>query len=365
MKNLFLTTTKLTGSFFLLFFIYLLWVAGTGTYGDYQPTEIIELTARKEAPTKVIEDSTLSFLTWNMGYGGLGAESDFFYDDGGFFTSGDKMIRVAEEHVNKNIKGANQFLGNTAADFYLLQEVDVESKRSYFNNQLAGYETQLPNYASFFAPNYVVERVPIPIFEPWQVYGKVNSGLGTLTRFQPKKSTRFQLPGKFEWPTRIFQLDRCLAVHRFEVSNGKELVVFNLHNSAYDSGGFLKKQQMKFLQKKVTAEYDKGHYVVVGGDWNQCPPDFKFDQLMPDQAEGHSQSNIAKDFLPVGWNWGYDPTTATNRKTATPYIKGTSFETLIDFFLVSPNIEILKVEGFPLDFEFSDHQPVRMEIRLK
>jgi len=37
---------------------------------------------------------------------------------------------------------------------------------------------------------------------------------------------------------------------------------------------------------------------------------------------------------------------------------------LIDFYLVSPNVSIEKVEGVDMDFEFSDHQPVRLEIRL-
>ena len=365
MKKLLLTTTKFIGLAALLFFIYLSWVAGSGTYYDFQPVEEIALDARTQAPLKVIEDSTVSFLIWNMGYGGLGKESDFFYDDGGFFSAGDKMVRTAEIHVQKNIQGANEFIKKTPADFYLLQEVDVESKRSYFNNQLEGYEQQRPNYASFFAPNYVVDRVPIPILEPWQVYGKVNSGLGTLSRFQPKKSTRFQLPGKFEWPTRIFQLDRCLAVHRYGVNNGKELVVFNLHNSAYDSGGFLKKQQMKYLQKKVQKEYKKGNYVVVGGDWNQCPPDFKFDTFMPENTDSYYQSNIQKDYLPNDWQWVYDPKIPTNRKTASPYVKGQSFVTLIDFFLISPNLKVKSVQGYDLGFDFSDHQPVRMEVELK
>ena len=136
MKKVRLTTTKLTFVLALLFFAYLIWVAGYGTYYDYQPVEEISLTARKEAPLKVIEDSTLSFLIWNMGYGGLGKESDFFFDDGGFFVSGDKMIRSEEAWVTKNIRGANDFIAKTPVDFYLLQEVDVESKRSYFNLSL-------------------------------------------------------------------------------------------------------------------------------------------------------------------------------------------------------------------------------------
>ena len=365
MKNLFLTTTKFIAALAVLFLVYILWVAGSGTYYDFQPKEVIDLKPRKEAAKKVIQDSTLSFLIWNMGYGGLGKESNFFFDDGGFFVSGDKMIHVDEKYVLKNIKGATDFLATTPVDFYLLQEVDVNSKRSYYNNQLAGYEKRLPNYASFFAKNYIVDRVPIPIFEPWQVYGKVESGLATLSKFQPKKSTRLQLPGKFEWPTRIFQLDRCLALHRYAIQDGKELVVVNLHNSAYDQGGFLKKQQMKYLQKKVLQEYEKGHYVIVGGDWNQCPPDFEFDQFMPGQAGDIKQTNIAADFLPQGWKWGYDAQIPTNRKTRSTYVKGETFETLIDFFLVSPNVEIIGVQGYDLGFDFSDHQPVKMTIKLE
>lgn len=365
MKKALISTTKFAGVFLLLFLLYIVWVLGHGTYTDFQPIEEIELASEKESPLKIIEDSTLSFIIWNVGYGGLGAESDFFFDDGGFFTSGDKMIITPENYVNKNIKGATAFLANTPADFYLLQEVDVESNRSYYRNQLEEYEEQLPNYASSFAVNYNVERVPVPVLEPWQAYGKTYSGLGTLTRFQPKKSTRIQFPGKFEWPTRIFQLDRCFSLHRFDVKGGKELVVINTHNSAYDQGGFLKKQQMAYLKRKLLREYKKGNYVVVGGDWNQCPPNVDFDLFMPEETAGYEQTNIAEDYLPEGWKWGYDMTTPTNRKVSVKYEKGKTFVTLIDFFLVSPNIELVSVKGIDQDFQFSDHQPVKMDIRLK
>src|SRR5690606_33678797 len=128
---------------------------------------------------------------------------------------------------------------------------------------------------AFFAPNYKVSRVPIPILEPWNAYGKVLSGLATYSRFQPYQSTRLQLPGSFAWPTRIFQLDRCVAVHRYRLSNGKELVVMNVHNSAYDADGALKRQEMAFLRELFLEEYGKGNYVLAGGDWNQCPPYFR------------------------------------------------------------------------------------------
>ena len=72
-------------------------------------------------------------------------------------------------------------------------------------------------------------------------YGEVLSGLVTFSRYQPKESTRFQLPGDYPWPDRIFHLDRCASVHRIPTNMGPELVVINIHNSAFDKGGFLKK----------------------------------------------------------------------------------------------------------------------------
>ena len=54
----------------------------------------------------------------------------------------------------------------------------------------------------------------------------------------------------------------------------------------------------------------------------------------------------------------------TNRKTASPYNKEETFITLIDFFLISPNVKMRQVKGIRQDFQFSDHQPVWMEVEL-
>jgi endonuclease/exonuclease/phosphatase family metal-dependent hydrolase len=48
-----------------------------------------------------------------------------------------------------------------------------------------------------------------------------------------------------------------------------------------------------------------------------------------------------------------------------PYQANKTYTTVIDFFLLSPNIELLEVKGMPNGFEYSDHQPVRMMIKLK
>jgi endonuclease/exonuclease/phosphatase family metal-dependent hydrolase len=358
------TITKIVGGGILLFILYILVTLIHGTLTDFQPpaAEVIEV--EQKAEKAIIQDSILSFAIWNIGYGGLGKESDFFMDANGSLFSGGHMVRPPRPIVEKNVDGVEQFTSFTKADFFLFQEVDYASKRSYGINQFDRLKTAQPGYAAVKATNFKVARVPIPVMEPWNVYGKTWSGLASLSAYQPVESKRIQLPGSFGWPKRIFQLDRCLAYQSFTVKGGKTLVVLNIHNSAYDEGGALKVQQMAFIKDLVESEYKKGHYVVVGGDWNMCPPFFPFDRFMPGKTQGYSQINIDSDFLPSNWKWVYDPTTPTNRKNKGIYKKGETFETLIDFFLVSPNIRVQSVKGIDQGFNYSDHQPVWMEVQL-
>ncbi len=355
---------KLVLGVLLALVLYVAVVLLHGTATDFQPAAVIPLETAQEAKLNTIEDSVLSFTIWNVGYGGLGAEADFFYDDGGFLFAGGNMVRPPKDLVEKYVAGSVDFLQSIKSDFFLFQEVDEHSKRSYYLNQFDEMRAKLPDYAATFALNYNSPRVPLPLLEPWLAYGKTQSGLGTFSRFQPTEAIRYQLPGSFAWPTRIFQLDRCVGLHRFKVKNGKDLVVLNIHNSAHDKDGSLKRQEMAFIKNLVTKEYEQGNYVIAGGDWNECPPYFEFDTFMPGRGDEYFQYNIEAEFLPEDWHWVYDPTVPTNRKCADPYEKDKTFVTLIDFFLISPNVKVLSIKGLDQQFAFSDHQAVWMEVRL-
>lgn len=365
MKKIFFKIFRLAGWLAGLVLLYIAGVLLYGTVYDFQPEGTIALPVEGSADQQIISDSILTFTTWNVGYGGLGAKANFFYDSGSMFFSNGKMIRSEEDDVNNYVAGIEAFARRDSSDFLLLQEVDYRSKRSYYINQFEWLGKVLPGYASVFAVNYKANWVPLPIFEPWRAYGATNSGLGSWSKFQPESSDRVQLPGSFAWPTRIFQLDRCAAVQRFKITGGKELVVVNVHNSAYDKGGELKAAQMGFLKKLFLEEYEKGHYVIVGGDWNQCPPGFPFDKFMPGNTSGYTQTNIDQGFLPSDWTWCFDANTPTNRKVREVYKQGETFVTLIDFFLVSPNVQLLKVQTENLNFLYSDHQPVSMNVKLR
>lgn len=356
----------------LLFLLYVAICIGHGTLTDYQPEEKIVLEIdSKPSVENIIPNGRLRFLNWNIGYGGLGAKSNFFYDNGNpFFFSGGKMVRSPREYVDENIAGIVKFLKEHPADFVLLQEVDKNSKRSYYINQHELYGKELGNYSSTFAVNYWVQRVVVPVCEPWNVLGKAESGLSTYSKYQPQEAIRYQFPGSCPWPDYIFQLDRCMAVHRYKTKlpDNKELIVINTHNSAYDDGS-MKRQEMAYLKTFILEEYKKGNYIVVGGDWNQTPPGVPFDIAgkavgIPTDSSYHAIS-IATDFMPADWQWAFDPTVPTNRNLIDILDYGKTAVALIDYYLVSPNIEIIKVEGKNLKFAHSDHQPVLLEIQLK
>lgn len=339
----------------ILFGLYVISIIIFGTITDFKPKEIIELNIENEKPN-ILNDSIIQILSWNIGYSSLGNKADFFLDGG-------EMIRSNKEDFNTYFKGIKSFIEtNNQQDFILLQEVDFNSKRSYYTNEYNEIGKILENHSSVFTANFNVKYIPVPL-SSISPLGKVKSGLATFSKYKTIEDVRYQYPGEYEWPKRIFHLDRCFLLKRVKYQD-KELVIINSHNSAYD-GGKLKPLEMEYLKNLLLAEYKKGNYIIVGADWNQCPPNVDYNLFSKDKTEDYFQSNIEESYLPKEWKWVYDARTPTNRKLSSSYSKENSFTTLIDFYLISPNIEVLNIETIDLDFAFSDHQPVSLKIKLK
>jgi endonuclease/exonuclease/phosphatase family metal-dependent hydrolase len=330
---------------FLLFLVF-------ATIDDYRPEEVTSYVNNK-ASDQIADTAALDLLIWNIAYAGLDASMDFFYDGG-------EKMRPDEEGVLNNIKGISGVLsGYTDYDFVLLQEVDKKSKRSYRINEYDLIKDLFKDYHFSFGKNYNVAFVPVPLKEPM---GKVESGLMTLSKYSPASVERHSFPGNYSWPMKLFMLDRCFLVNRFGTDNGNELVVVNTHNSAYDDGS-LRTLQMSFLKTFLLDEYEKGNYVIVGGDWNQTPHGFT-PELPSHIFDTINLTYVEEEYPAPDWTWAFDPLLPTNRRVSTPYDQNTSLTTVIDYFLLSPNVQIEEVMTIDLDFEYSDHQPVRIKVRL-
>jgi len=319
---------------------------------DYKP-EKTTVVFNSDYPDKLTDTAEISVLTWNIGYCGLDKDMDFFYDGGTkVFTPRSKCIENLEA-VKVLIKN------NDTIDFFLLQEIDKNSKRSYKINQYDTFEKLLEDYNTFFGMNYDVFFVPVPPASPM---GKVVSGLATFSRYQPSVSVRYSFPGEYGFPKQLFMLDRCFLVNRYPLQNGKELLIINTHNEAFDPGE-IRKAQMAYLKEFLLSEYNKGNYIITGGDWNMSPPGFNPE--FSTNRVNTDQMKMEDDYLPSDWKWIYDSKIPSNRSVIAAYDQSVTTTTVIDLFLISPNIENLSVECLNLNFENSDHNPVRIKVRLQ
>lgn len=335
--------------FAILFFIIFLVYSSITFYNPDKETEL----QSSMSPDTVKVNTPYSVLTWNIGYAGLGDNMDFFYDGG-------KRSRDTQKRTLENLDSIKKYISLNKTDFGLFQEVDFASHRSYSINQVQAI-SQVAHSFTFYAPNYKVSFVPVPLSNPM---GRVNSGIMTLSRFTPSSSKRVQLPGLSPWPQRIFNLRRCLLVNRFPVSNGHEFILINTHNSAFEADS-LKITEMNFIREYVLNEYSKGNYVLIGGDWNQLPPNFPPDKFgNAYETKAFKPLSIDSSFMPYGWQWAFDPSIPTNRYLDRPYSKQCR-TVILDFFLVSPNIQLLEVATTDLEFRNSDHNPVKLTFVLK
>lgn len=344
----------------VIFWIIIVGVAGFAsliiyaTLSDYKPEKQEVVLAAQKADT-LPQWAEFDVMIWNIGYCGLSSDMDFFYDGG-------KKVRTSRDQVITNLGSViAELQGNDTLEFILLQEVDEHSKRSYGICEYDSIKDALPNYSSFFGKNYDVFFVPLPPADPM---GKVKSGIQTLSKYKPSGSVRYSYPGSFAWPKSLFMLDRCFLVNRYPLANNKEMVMINTHNSAYDAGGVLRTQEMKYLRDFLTSEYQKGNFVVVGGDWNQSPPGFQ-PEFTNDVFDNVDFTVVPDGFMPSEWKWVYDKSSATNRRVMIPYERGKTPATIIDFYLLSPNVEAIAVKTSDLGFRNSDHQPVRLKLRLR
>lgn len=323
---------------------------------DYKPAEKETLVMENTNLPDTIPAGRLELYTWNIGYCGLGKNMDFFYEEG-------KMVRPEKEYYERCRDGIiYQLTTLNKLDFILLQEVDQQSERTYLDNQVERFKATFKDYAAFFALNYKVPFVPVPARLP---IGKVKSGLLTLSRFQPVEAIRFKFPSVYSWPKRLFMLDRCFVLTRYRVSNGKQLVIINTHNSAYTDAAEIRDKELNLLKEVIVNEYTKGNYVIAGGDWNHNPLPFRQDSIQDGNSVKTILPGIPSDFLPSGFAWAFDPKHPTNREVDKPYTKGKTATSVIDFFILSPNINLLTTNTLQANFEFSDHQPVGMIVELK
>ncbi len=327
------------------------------TSHEYKPEPVETVENYGQSSRELAPGDTVSILTYNIGYGANDAEHDFFMDGG-------KTVNTeSADNINRNINGIISTLYEAKADINLLQEVDIDSKRSYNIDEASMLSGAFSDCMYAFANNYLCDYVPYPF--PTTI-GKVNAGIMTISPYSADSVERIALSNSFSWPVSTCQLKRCLLVERIPLTDSnKKLVVVNLHLEAYD-GGDMKLEQFKELCDFIKMEYANGNYVVAGGDFNSTLPSVDSSRYPLKITDNFMPAQITTDYLQTGWKYGTDDSVPSSRLLNEPYDPESENTQLyvLDGFICSPNVLIENVKTIDTGFNCSDHNPVIADFTL-
>ena len=315
--------------------------------------------AADEAAPVVSADEEFTVVTANLGFGAYNRDFDFFMDGGG------GSVAESPEVVREDILGSAEALRALSPDFVLFQEVDIDGTRSHHIDEYELLRTQFPSDWSVFCQNYDSPYLMYPLLRP---HGASRSGLLTLSSAAITSAGRVELPveGGF---MKLLDLDRCYSVSRIPAEGGKELVLYNLHLSAYTSDGTIATEQLKLLLADMQSEYDAGNWCVAGGDFNK--------DLLGDSAAWFGEADQEYSWaqpIPAGTFEGLDISLVTPldkddpvpscRNADGPYHQG-QYVLTVDGFLVTANVTAESAVVIDTGFAWSDHNPVAMTFTLR
>ena len=308
-----------------------------------------------EDTAKAGEEYTI--VTYNLGFGAYTADFTFFMDEG-------KESRArSKESVENCINNTADIALSYDPDFVLFQEVDIGSTRSYQVEERNIINGKFSGYDNIFAQNYDSAYLMYPITEP---HGKTQTGILTLSKYDISGAERRSLPVETSL-MKLVDLDRCYSISRIPVDDGKELVLINQHLSAYGTDASQGNAQLEMLFADMKAEYEKGNYVICGGDFNHDFTTDSREHFNPGTDKIYSWCQpFPDDIIPEGFKkcTDYaDGMVSTTRYTNIPYSEE-SFTVILDGFIVSDNVQCTYVQNMDKAYEYTDHNPVVMKFIL-
>ena len=199
----------------------------------------------------------LKFLTWNISFA-YGPGSDGVSQDGV-----PPYEQRPASHFESGLKTISSFIHDMQIDVAFFQEVDFNSRRSHYTNQLdtiartSGLEYRLPIIA------WDREYVPYPGLNPKNHFGKVVSGGGVISRFPLHQIQNDFLPKPREnsFLYNYFYLNRYLQIFKIELPKS-EINCANLHLEAFSQEN--RDLHLIRLQDRLI-DYD---LAITGGDFN-------------------------------------------------------------------------------------------------
>lgn len=287
---------------------------------------------------------SLSVLSWNIGYAGLGEDADLIID------AGRSLRALPRTQITKAAQEIAHWLGARQTDVICLQE---NANAGFLTRQVrvrSLIEAALKGRAQAFWSD--MKGICVPAFL------RIDHGMSIHARLNVHSCTTCDLPQDDSYYFGLLKKHYGALVTRIPRQDGApDWVVINLHLSAFDAGGHMRQRQLTRLLDYAQEQYEQGHPVVMAGDWNMrlVATDFAHAPRRDDRAWAMDFPRAA---LPAGWQLAVDPATPTVRALEKPFRKGRTYTTILDGFVYAPNVSLVEVATADLGFAHADHQPV-------
>jgi len=227
-----------------------------------------------ESPPTTV--TTIKVMTWNIRFGA--GRIPWFGD-----SCGDRVI-LSEDEVLINLQGIAEKINEARPDIILLQEVDINSKKSAYINQLQWLLDHTYFNYGVLAPTWKTQ------FVPSDGLGRIYEGNAILSRWKIVEAERIQLKlrGDQDALTRYFYLRPCILKTKIALPELDNFYTIDVHFSAFSTDD-TKKRQIDHFKAELDKVTVSGGYFVAGGDFNTIPPGAaKTDYCLENACPGES-----------------------------------------------------------------------------
>ncbi len=226
------------------------------TFDEEMPCQLYEATVKKQAPAP---GNTLLVMTWNMRYGA--GRLGWFGD-----SCGDRVILSAGE-VFPTLEQIAARIETIRPDIVLLQEIDIDSKRSAYIDQMQYLLDHTYLNYGVYASNWKSQ------FIPSDGIGRMDEGNAILSPWPLDDAKRFQLPlrNDIDALTRYFYVRENVMLARVNMPGTDNIYAVSTHLVA-NSRDDTKKRQLDEFVSILQDLHRQGNYFIAGGDLNLIPP---------------------------------------------------------------------------------------------
>lgn len=212
---------------------------------------------RKSKPPNTTD--TITAMTWNIRFGA--GRIPWFGD-----SCGDRVILTKNE-VLTHLQGIADKIKTIQPDVLIINEIDIESKRSAYIDQMQWLLDHTYFNYGVFASVWKIQ------FIPSDGLGRMNMGNAVLSRWPITEAIRIPLPlrGDQDALTQYFYLRRNILEVKIDLPTVPDFYAVNVHASAFAKDD-TKKQHLEIFKAELDHLHAVGARFVAGGDLNTLPP---------------------------------------------------------------------------------------------